>query len=183
MRRLGKTGNPGRATLKDRADDSYDTPAVAVHALLKVETLPPCIWEPAAGTGSITNILRAAGHIVMSTDIREGVDFLMEYRAPIGCECIVTNPPYKLVDKFVRHAIDLVPMVVMLLRFNFLEGVGRSDIVDRHLARVHLFRNRLPMMHRKDWAGPRTSSMVAFAWFVWLRDHAGPITLNRVTWE
>jgi len=183
MRRLGKTGNPGRATLKDRADDSYDTPAVAVHALLKAEALPTHIWEPAAGTGSIAKILRAAGHTVMATDITTGVDFLMEYRAPIGCECIVTNPPYKLVDEFVRHAIALVPKVVMLLRFNFLEGIGRSDIVDQHLARVHLFRNRLPMMHRKDWAGPKTTSMVAFAWFVWLRGHADGIRLDRVTWS
>jgi len=183
MRSLGKTGNPGRATLKERTDDAYDTPAEAVRALLTVEPLPTHIWEPAAGTGSIVNVLREAGHTVMATDIDTGVDFLMEYRAPIGCGCIVTNPPYKLADEFVRHALTLVPHVVMLLRFNFLEGVGRSDIIDQQLRRVHLFRNRLPMMHRKNWTGPRTTSMVAFAWFVWMRGHTGPISLDRVTWE
>jgi hypothetical protein len=189
--RLGKTGNPGRATYQERTNDFYETPAVAVEALLRVEDIPRFVWEPACGGGSIVEILRARGRTVMATDIqnagcydsRFGIDFLMELRAPIGCECIVTNPPYKLADEFVRHAVALVPMTVMLLRFNYLEGTGRSDIIDRQLARVHLFRNRLPMMHRKDWAGPRATSMVAFAWFVWLRGHTGPITLNRVTWE
>jgi hypothetical protein len=181
--KLGKTGNPGRDTFRKRKDDFYETPPQAVRALLKVEALPQRIWEPACGNGSIVNVLREAGYTVMATDVRDRIDFLMELRAPINCECIVTNPPFKLAEQFIRHALHLVPKAVMLLRFNYLEGTGRSDIIDKHLARVHLFRNRLPMMHRTDWTGPRATSMVAFAWFVWLRGHNGPITLNRVTWE
>lgn len=186
----GSTGNPGRASLRERADDRYDTPPQAVHALVKAEMLPLHIWEPACGAGSIVNVLREAGHTVMATDLqnggcydsRFGIDFLMEYTAPIGCEAIITNPPYKLADQFVRHALTLVPKVIMLLRFNYLEGVGHSDIIDKHLAHVYLFRNRLPMMHRKNWAGPKSTSMVAFAWFSWMRGHTGPMTLSRLTW-
>jgi hypothetical protein len=188
---LGKTGNPGRDTFQNRGHDFYETPPQAVRALLKAEPLPERIWEPACGSGAIVKVLRDAGHIVMATDLqnagchdsRFGIDFLMELQAPIGCECVVTNPPFKLAGQFIRHALDLVPKVVMLLRFNYLEGITRSDIIDESLTRVHLFRNRLPMMHRRDWAGPRATSMVAFAWFVWLRGHTGAITLNRVTWE
>jgi len=180
---IPNSGNPGRDLLKNRADDAYATPPQAVWALVKAEPLPTHIWEPAAGDGSIVGVLREAGHVVRATDIAEGIDFLMELHAPIGCDCIVTNPPFKLADEFVRHAIQLVPKVCMLLRFAYLESRGRADILDRHLARVHLFANRLPMMHRKEWRGRRATSMIAFAWFVWLRDYAGPITLNRVTWE
>jgi hypothetical protein len=36
---------------------------------------------------------------------RAGRDFLLERRAPDGIECIVTNPPYRLADQFVEHAL------------------------------------------------------------------------------
>src|SRR5690349_18267346 len=51
-----------RAPLADRKDDLYETPDVAVHALLRVEKLPHHIWEPACGPGRIVNVLRGAGH-------------------------------------------------------------------------------------------------------------------------
>jgi hypothetical protein len=188
--RQAKTG-VGRDPYAERGDDLYETPSGAVHALLRAELLPSCIWEPAAGHGNIVKVLREAGHTVLASDLVDygepshfhGRDFLMEYQAPIGCEAIITNPPYKLADQFVRHALKLCPKVVMLLRLLFLEGTGRSDILDGPLARVHLFRNRLPRMHRNGWDGPKATSTVAFAWFVFEREHTGPINLSRITWE
>jgi hypothetical protein len=154
-----------------------------------VEKLPRQIWEPAAGAGGIAEVLHAAGHIVHASDLndwncpdcRAGVDFLREARAPGGATCIVTNPPYALAEQFVAHALRLCPRAIMLLRLAFLESERRSPLLDRgHLARVHVFKNRLPMMHRQ---GPRASSAIAFAWFVFSRDHAGPITLDRISWK
>lgn len=178
-----------RAPLVDRGDDLYETPPVAVRALLRVEKLPQIIWEPACGPGSIARTLTAAGHFVLSTDLVDygygapGVDFLMEHKAP-GVEAIVTNPPFKLAGQFVSHALLLCPKVVMLLRLQFLEGVGRTAILDGGmLARVHVFRNRLPRMHRAGWEGPRHAARLAFAWFVWDHAHAGPTELRRISWE
>jgi hypothetical protein len=183
-----------RAPLAERGEDLYETPAVAVEALLRVETLPHWLWEPACGRGAIVRVLRAAGHAVVATDLVDygeaitppgyyGVDFLMEHKAPAGCEAIITNPPFKLANEFVAHALDLCPHVVMLLRLAFLESERRRGILeDRGLARVHIFRNRLPMMHRDGWDGPRASSSIAYAWFVWSRSHRGPATLNRISW-
>jgi hypothetical protein len=74
--------------------------------------------------------------------------------------------------------------VVMLLRLEFLESARRSPILDGgQLARVHVFRNRLPMMHRHGWTGPRATSATAYAWFVWDRAHSGPAELHRISWE
>jgi hypothetical protein len=71
----------------------------------------------------------------------------------------------------------------MLLRLAFLEGQRRSSLLESGtLARVHLFRNRLPMMHRYGWDGANTSSAIAFAWFVWDRDHRGPTEMRRISW-
>jgi hypothetical protein len=180
----------GRAKLDERANDLYETPDVAVHALLVVEQLPHRLWEPACGNGRIVNVLRTAGHEVFASDLVNygtnihGWDFLMEQRVPEGCEAIVTNPPLKLAHQFVTHALELCPKVVMLLRLAFLESERRCDILDNGtLARVFPFRKRLPMMHRDGWEGRKANSGMAFAWFVWDRNHQGPATIQRISWE
>lgn len=187
------TGN-AKAALKERGDDLYETPAVATEALLRAESLPAVIWEPACGPGSIVRSLRASGRCVVATDLvdygcadsQAGIDFLMERRAPANVEAIVTNPPFKLAGEFVARGLELCPRVVMLLRLAFLESERRTPILDSgHLARVFVFKNRLPMMHR---AGRGTqvaktnSSAMAFAWFSWDRAHSGPTEIRRISW-
>lgn len=186
---LDHAANPGRHVLKDRRDDLYETPPEAVHALLAVERFQGIIWEPACGPGAIASVLLNAGHDVYSTDLvdygfgRSGVDFLMETKAPFGVTAIITNPPFKLADEFARHAVKLVPKVAMLLRLAFLESERRTDLLEQSgLARVYVFRNRLPMMHRAGWEGPKAGSATAFAWFVWERGHLGPAQLHRISW-
>jgi hypothetical protein len=184
-----------RHSYAERGHDFYETPSVAVEALLRVETLPHRIWEPACGRGAIVNVLRAHGHEVVATDLVDygipitapgywGVDFLAERRAPEGTQAIVTNPPFKLAEEFVEHALTLCPRVVMLLRLAFLESDRRSGILEgRGFARIHVFRKRLPMMHRAEWQGPKANSGMAFCWMVWDREHRGPPTVHRVSWE
>jgi hypothetical protein len=181
-----------RHPLAERGDDLYETPSVAVDALLRVEKIPHRVWEPACGHGNIVKVLRAAGHDVLATDLVAygdptalyRRDFLMERLLPPGCKAIVTNPPYKLVEEFVAHAIEICPLVIMLLRWAFYESDRRSDILeDCGLARIHCFRKRLPMMHRAGWEGRKANSGMAFAWFVWDRSHAGPTMIDRISWE
>ena len=184
-------GGGGRHTLKERGEDLYETPDVAVDALLRVEKLPVHLWEPACGRGRIVDILRGNGHIVLASDLVDygdpthfyRRDFLLE-KLPVGCECIVTNPPFKLAEQFVAHALELCPRVVMLLRLAFYESHRRSYILeDCGLARIHAFRKRLPMMHRDGWEGRKANSGMAFAWFSWDRAHTGPTTIHRISWE
>jgi hypothetical protein len=180
-----------RHSLADRGNDVYETPPEAVQALLRVERLPQRVWEPACGPGSIVEALRNRGHSVRATDLidygcpdsESRIDFLMELNAG-DAEAIVTNPPFKLAAEFVQHGLALVPVVIMLLRLAFLESERRSEILDRgRLARVHVFRERLPMMHRHGWNGPKSTSQVPYAWFVWNRDHRGPATIDRISWR
>lgn len=189
------TGN-AKAALAERGDDLYETPPCATEALLRVERIPECVWEPACGPGAIVRVLREAGHRVYATDLvdygcpdsNNGYDFLMERHPDFFIGAVVTNPPFKLANEFVSHALVLgIPKIIMLLRLAFIESERRRAILDGgHLARVHVFRNRLPMMHR---AGRGTqvaktnSSAMAFAWFVWDRDHRGPTELHRISWE
>jgi len=194
------TGNK-RDKLAARKNDLYETPAVAVEALLRHETIPTRVWEPACGPGAIVRVLRAHGHIVSATDLvdyqspdqdRAGIDFLMERHPPDAVEAIVTNPPFKLAAEFVDRALTMVPRVYMLLRLAFLEGgnmasdrsrARRQALDGGTLARVHIFRLRLPMMHRAGWEGRKANSGMAFGWFVWDRKWVGNPILNRISWE
>lgn len=177
----------------------YETPPVAVHALLRTGELDrfrdSAIWEPAAGRSAIVRVLKAKGHRVVASDlvaydgadagIAAGIDFLVTESPPADVSAIVTNPPFRFADEFIRHALELGLPVIVLLRLQALEGVGRSDIIDRHLRRVWLGRQRLPMMHRAGWTGKRTRSGGApFARFVFTPAvRRGPIELQRINWS
>jgi hypothetical protein len=98
--------------------------------------------------------------------------------------CIITNPPYSLAEKFITHGLKLVPKVILLLRLPFLEGQRKAcQAMDNgQLARVYVFRNRLPRMHRDGWNGPKVGNTTAYAWFVFERDHCGPAEMHRISW-
>jgi hypothetical protein len=186
---LDKSAQAGTHTHAARQNDCYETPACAVEALLRVESLPHRIWEPACGPGAMVRVLLENGHEVVASDIvdygwghvvRDFLD-LPDPQVPFP---IMTNPPYQLAEKFVCKALKMSPLVIMLLRLAFLESVRRTDILEKSgLARIHVFRNRLPMMHRKGWGGPKASSAMPFAWFVWERGYEGPTTIDRISWE
>jgi hypothetical protein len=159
-----------------------------MEALLRVERLPHWVWEPAAGRGAIVRVLRDRGHAVIASDLIDYgfplhfvADFLTQKKAPVGTELILTNPPFKIIGPFIKHALDLCPNVIMLARLALLETTRRTEILERRgLARVHVFRRRLPMMHRDGWTGKRASSAIPFAWFVWNRGHRGQTVIDRI---
>ena len=183
---------------EDRGLDAYWTPTEAVLSLIKLENLPRCIWEPACGDGAIVRPLQDAGIEVVASDICDyGFpntivgDFLdqdfqpfkvtgysilksvadrVHYFSPFG-EGIVTNPPYRLAQRFVERALETVPYVAMYLRLNWLESSARMELFQNSgLTRVLVSSRRLPMQHRHGWDGPRVkSSNMGFCWYVWDR--------------
>jgi hypothetical protein len=204
-----KTGN-GRHTLEVRGElQLYPTPAPLTKALLQVEPLPRYLWDPAAGMGHMTAVLSQAGHVVLATDIYDygstvigsptvlpGRDFLtyQEWGAMPGNVATVVNPPFSLAGDFVRRGLELCSKVCVLGRLAFLESEGRCDIIEGHLSRVYPFIDRPPMMHRwsdrgdgvfEEWAGKKSSSAMAFAWFIFERDHnpSKGTVLKRIWWS
>ena len=167
-------------------DDFYPTPAEGTRALLAVEKFDGAIWEPACGEGDISRVLESAGYDVVSTDlIDRGYgearrDFLMEWR-PLAPN-IVTNPPFKHAEEFVRKALDLTTgKVAMLCRLAWLEGKQRRELFEgTPLARVWVFAGRLSM-HRGKLGETGQGGMLAFAWFVWEHGHQGPPSLGWVS--
>src|SRR5262249_58163775 len=101
------------ATHAERGHDLYQTPGVATEALLRTEELPYRIWEPAAGRGAIANVLRAAGHDVIATDLVDygvsgqigGPDFLLGFETPSHFDTILTKPPFKIPGAVFAHPV------------------------------------------------------------------------------
>ncbi|BBK30289.1 hypothetical protein EDC65_2265 [Stella humosa] len=163
-------------------DDFYPTPPSATEALLAVEDFSGLVWEPACGDGAITRVLQARGLEVVSSDLIDrgfgqvGVDFLLDYRT--RADCIVTNPPFKLAEPFIRHALGRVPgKVAMFLRLAFLEGIARRRLFQgTPIARVWVFSSRVALARNGE--AMANGGMIAFAWFVWDPAHAGPPVLG-----
>lgn len=183
---------------EERGNDKYPTPPEAVLALMGEEALPLRVWEPACGAGAIVSVLRDHGRTVWASDIeRQGcpvsfeMDFLTE-DAPSSWinampQAIVTNPPFRCLKAgWVERSLTYCPDVYLLLRLQFLEGGSewRNVVLDKSgLRRVYVFRDRLPMMHRDGWTGPKATSRMAFAWFCWRRGWRGLTSVKRLSWK
>lgn len=184
----------GAHALADRKNDLYETPPCATRALIPFLNRDEAIWEPACGPGAIVRELRDAGFSVHATDLVDygldgawgGIDFLMERPDACWPDVIVTNPPFKLADEFTRHALTLVDTVWIFQRLSWLEGAKRSDLIDTHLDLILLGIERLPMMHRDGWEGPKlAASAMPFAWFRFeRRRELGRATrFKRISWR
>ena len=188
-----------RHSAEARGLQLYETAPVATRALLAHQPLPHGLWEPHCGKGALADLLFDAGHAVYCSDIVDRGypqqsstgSFLRSTGCPQGVDGIVMNPPFAWAAQHIRHALMICPYVVALLRLSFLEAgnditeAGRARLwcLDQgHLARVFVFRNRLPLMHRDGWSGKRTTNMVPFAWYIFDADHVGATTIERISW-
>ena len=151
-------------------NEAYFTPVwvakiIADH--LRVRERVRTIWEPAAGDSAFANVLKADGfRVVVTTD-----DFLKYTLAPEPVDCVCTNPPYgddrrgELACAFIHHALDLAPVVAMLLRVDFDSAKGRENLF-RDCSR---FAGKIVLLDRIKWFDGPSSPSDNHAWFVWNR--------------
>ena len=198
------TGNARNA----QADDDlnfYATPYAALPPLLMAEgkRLPRAIWEPACGNGALVVPLRNRGFHVTATDLHDwgcpdsetGIDFRGTAAADVGARLaaeherfgVITNPPFNIIESFVERAVSLSPYVALLCRLAFLESEGRMNWFPQvGLRRVHVIGERLPMMHRHGYDGPKLSSAgMCFAWFIMERGKrmSRKVPVSWVSWK
>jgi hypothetical protein len=189
-----------RGPLKDRGHDLYETPACATRALIRTGCLNQfrVLIEPCAGRGAISRELKAGGWRVIAddlmayegadADIQAGIDFFTEARPVFHLQptvAIVTNPPFRQADDFIRHGLKRGLPVIVLLRLMALEGANRSDIL-QHLHHVFIGIERLPKFQRDNWQGNRLKTETApFGWFIFRpqKRHGDTFTVSRVSWR
>lgn len=181
------------------AGDFYTTDPEAVRRLVEYYSVAWgrhkdfSFWEPACGTGNISKVLEeyGNGHPVISTDLYDrgygtpGVDFL-KAELPKGVRVIITNPPYSLADKFVEHAMEILPwdgIYLALQNINYLAGKGRfSSIYNKgFLKQVHIYSGRINCY--KNGIDTGHSSPVNYAWFLYTNDKTDYCKADDFDWQ
>lgn len=90
--------------------------------------------------------------------------------APELVDWTITNPPFVLADRFIARAAETSREgFAMLLRLQFLEGVGRLQTIFGPMppAVVAPFSERVPII--KGEVSPMAGTTMAYAWFIWWR--------------
>lgn len=170
-------------------EDYYATDPIAVDSLIMNEQLQTDIWEPACGEGHLSKRLEVFGYRVRSTDLIDrgygegGVDFLKCTERWHGD--LVTNPPYRLAQKFVEHGLSLIDngaKMACFLRLNFLEGKRRQALYETSPPKkIYVFSGRVLVAKNGDFSNARKGgSAIAFAWFVWVKGYRGKMTVERI---
>ena len=165
---------------EDRQEqDFYATSPEAAEYLIKIEDLQRNIWECACGKGHLSKVFVDHGFFVKSTDLIDrgygngGVDFLKTTDVWQGD--IVTNPPYKHAEDFIRHALEIVPdgsKVCMFLKIQFLEGKARKKLFAEYPPkRVWVSSSRIKCGMNGEFS--ESASMMALAWYVWEKGYIG----------
>lgn len=187
-----KTLGASNHSKSDRhSEDYYATDPKAIDALIKVYNLPNQIWECACGEGHLAKRLTELGYDVVSTDLVDrgygigGVDFLCEMDNR-GCDCILTNPPYKCAADFVLHALDIIPaggVVVMFLKTTFLEGQMRyNKLFSKYPPRyIFQFVKRILCALNGDFEKQREiGSAVSYCWMIWEKGYKGETIIKWI---
>jgi len=161
-----------RQKTKRHPEDWYRTPTHATEQLLEHESFQGLVWECACGDGIMSEVLVSKEMSVYSSDLvdrgyGDTLDFLESSKSVAN---VITNPPYRLAEQFILHALEVATSkVAMLLPLTFLAGQYRYQKIWKSspFSVVYVFSARLSMC-RGDIENKR-GGKVDYAWFVW--DH------------
>ena len=164
-----------------QGEDYYATSPEAVEWLCRLEKFNGPIWEPCAGEGHISEVLKSNGYEVKSTDLVDrgycegGIDFL----SPSITHwegAVITNPPYKYAQQIVEKALSIVPegqKVAMFLKTLFLEGKSRKRLFEENPPiRIWVSSSRLKCAMNGEFDA-MGGSAVAYSWFIWEKGYKG----------
>ena len=177
-----------RRSSYDRVNnDWYIEPDWCVDLLRENVNLRDGIHDPCAGIGTIVNNFIEAGIWATGSDIvNRGAGFdVQDYLTdPTVRRNIVTNPPYKLTEKIVRHALAHTEhRVCVLVPLNFLAGQKRhSFYIDTPVEKIVILSRRPSMppgemlvQHGEEY---RKNGSIDFCWIVWNNQYEGGPTMT-----
>jgi len=118
--------------------DIFQTPAHAVRYVTRFIPKNWKIWENACGEGQIVNTLKEDGYQVTGTDVLQGFDFLSPLMPAPEFDCILTNPPYSIKDKWLERCFEIGKPFALLLPITALGEQNRVKLYGKHGIQVVL---------------------------------------------
>ena len=168
-----KTKMPPKRT---GSPDNFYTPNNALEPLVPFINKEWKIWECASGTGNIVKFFMDKGFNIMGTDIKEGEDFLISNRTDF--DCIITNPPFSLKDKWLEKCFNSGKPFALLLPLTALEGKFRHKLYRRYGIQVILFDGRI------QYKGHNSGSCwFASAWFCYGLNLPKELNFVELKWK
>ena len=156
---------------KRNAADFYSTPRECTIALLDTYQRlfeGSRVWEPACGSGAISEVLKERRLAVVSTDLNDqgygdtGLNFLT---ADCNCGSIITNPPFNLAAQFIEHAATFNVPFAMLIKSTYWHAAKRYDLFQRTKPMAVIAMSWRPAMSPER----GKSGTMDFIWTVWDR--------------
>lgn len=138
--------------------DNFQTPREAVDVLIPYLKKDWLIWESAWGKGNLFKFLKEWGFNVVGNNEE---DFLSSQR---DCDCIVTNPPYSIKDKFLARCYELKKPFALLMPLTALEG-KRRGLLYRNFGIELIIPNK--RINFETPSGKGSGSWFQTAWFCW----------------
>lgn len=163
-----------KQTDPNRGVDYYASPPQALEDLLSVERFEN-VWECSDGEGHLCRVLKKHNILGRHSDLIDrgcgegGVNFLLQKSIWNGD--IITNPPYRYAQRFVEHALSIIPekrKVAMLLKIQFLEGKSRQRLfISNPPKTIYVWASRISCALNGKFEDIKHGSPMMFAWFVW----------------
>ena len=174
-------GASSHALEEREVNDDYATDPKAAEWLLELELELDNIWECACGEGHLAKVFDKAGKLQFATDLIDrgygktkdflSIDTSIKYNGDI-----VSNPPYKFAEQFVRKAVDTVAdghKVCMFLKLTFLESKSRKQLFEQYPPKtIWVSSSRINCAKNGDF-DKYPSSAVAYAWYIWEKGYTG----------
>lgn len=147
--------------------NDFQTPPEALAPLIPYLKKEWTIWECACGRGNIVKTLKDNGLTVIASDLfvdfgNEPLRNFLNDTPSKPFDCIITNPPYSIKQKFLERAYSLGKPFAFLLPLTTFETEKRQALFKQHGLEVIFFDKRINF---ETPSGKGSGSWFATAWF------------------
>ena len=137
------------------------------------------IWECSCGMGHISEALIRGGYNVKSSDlINRGYgivsNFLEETELFNGD--ILTNPPFKLAEKFIEKSMELLNdgnKAIFFLKVQFLESKGRKELFKRFPPKYVIVNSERQQCSKDGDFEKYHATTQCYCWYVFEKGYVG----------
>ena len=169
-------------------EDYYATDPKAVKFLLELEKFKDMmVWECACGEGHLSKQMKEMGFEVFSTDLidRNYGNGIYDFLGPDNNEVleinIITNPPFRYANDFIRKGMSILAKgykMALFLPIRYLEGKERKRIFKQYPPKKVLVTSSRINCSKNGEFETMGGTAIGYAWFIWEKDFKGKPTLE-----